>query len=166
MKRLNLWFDDESNNRVEDIRTKCRKLAATRGLDFVVIDYLQLITANSAAGKSRNEEVSEISRSLKIMARELNVPVLALSQLSRKVEASKREDKRPGMADLRDSGAIEQDADIIMFLYRENYYTKEATAETELIIAKNRSGKTDTLHYNFAGDIVRFDEIDGVGKND
>lgn len=167
LKRLNLWFDDESNNRVEDIRTKCRKLAATRGLDFVVIDYLQLINANSAAGKSRNEEVSEISRSLKIMARELNVPVLALSQLSRKVEATKRDDKRPGMADLRDSGAIEQDADIIMFLYRENYYDKEnESAQTELIIAKNRSGKTDTLFYNFAGEIVRFDEIDGVVKND
>lgn len=171
LEKLNVRFDDSSNNTVEDIRTKCRKLAAREGLDFVVIDYLQLINSKSAPGKSRNEEVSEISRSLKIMARELNVPVLALSQLSRKVEAQARSDKRPGMADLRDSGAIEQDADIVMFLYREGYYDKSSAPEdvspvTELIIGKNRAGSTGTLYYNFIGKFAKFEETVGDENND
>lgn len=171
LKRLKLWFDDSSNNTVEDIRTKCRKIAATQGLDFVVIDYLQLINTKGGAGKSRNEEVSEISRSLKVMARELNVPVLALSQLSRKVEQTGRTDRRPGMADLRDSGAIEQDADIVMFLFREGYYDKQSHPDdvnplTELIIGKNRSGQTGTLYYNFLGKYAKFEETVGDENND
>ena len=171
IKKLNLWFDDSGNNTVEDIRTKCRKLAATRGLDFIVIDYLQLINVSSSKGRSRNEEVSEISRSLKLMARELNVPVLALSQLSRKVEEKSRSDRRPGMADLRDSGAIEQDADIVTFLYREGYYekntdNKEVNPLTELIVGKNRSGSTGTLYFSFSGKIAKFVESVGDENND
>ncbi|MDE7384441.1 MAG: replicative DNA helicase, partial [Anaeroplasmataceae bacterium] len=121
--QLNLYFDDSSDASISSIRAKCRKLASDVGLDFIVIDYLQLIESDSANSRATQQErVSKISRSLKLMARELSVPVLALSQLSREVE--KRDDKKPIMADLRDSGSIEQDADIVMFLYREDYYNK------------------------------------------
>ena len=129
-------------------------------MDFVVIDYLQLI--KSEGGNSLNEEVGKISRALKLMALELNVPILALSQLSRAIE--KRDDKRPIMADLRDSGSIEQDADIIMFLYRDDYYNKQNSTrkgEADLIIAKNRSGQTtegDGIAMMFNGDFSNFIE--------
>lgn len=163
LSKLNLWFDDSSNNTIEDIRTKCRKLAASRGIDLVVIDYLQLINSDdSSKNKQRNEQVSEISRALKLMARELNVPVIALAQLSRDVE--KREDKRPIMSDLRDSGSIEQDADIVMFLYREGYYKQknvrpeDISPITELIVSKNRAGQTGTLYFNFIGKYAKFEE--------
>ncbi len=158
--QLNLYFDDSSDASISSIRAKCRKLASETGLDFVVIDYLQLIESDSANAKaSTQERVSKISRSLKLMARELNVPVLALSQLSRDVE--KRDDKKPIMADLRDSGSIEQDADIVLFLYREDYYNKASARknEADLIISKNRSGSTsDGLPFMFAGEYSRFTE--------
>lgn len=154
---LNLFFDDSSDATIASIRAKCRKLKANNRLDFVVIDYLQLIDSE---GKSQLEKVTKITRSLKLMARELECPVLALSQLSRDVE--KREgDKRPIMADLRDSGSIEQDADIVMFLYREDYYNKqsERKGEADLIIAKNRSGSTtEGLPFLFTGEFQRFKE--------
>lgn len=140
LNQLNIHFDDSGAVSVLDIRAKCRKLAQEKGLDFVVIDYLQLIKSDSRSG-NRQEEVANISRSLKQMARELKIPVMALSQLSREVE--KREDKKPILADLRESGSIEQDADIVMFLYRSDYYKKsedQNTGEVELIIAKNRQG--------------------------
>ena len=154
--KLNIYFCDQGSLTVADIRAKCRKQKAASGLDLIVIDYLQLINGASKSG-NRQEEVSNISRSLKQMARELGVPVIALAQLSREVE--KREDKRPQMSDLRESGSIEQDADIIMFLYREEYYTKSATAVpnmAELIIAKNRSGVTDNLKFLFQGEYQLF----------
>lgn len=157
LSTLNLFFDESSLVTIGDIRSKCRKLKASpTGLDLVVIDYLQLITG-SGGNKSKVEEVSQISRGLKLLARELDIPVIALSQLSRNVEA--REDKRPIMSDLRDSGSIEQDADIVAFLYRDDYYTKKATGQCELIVAKNRSGSLATLNYIFDGKIQKFNEI-------
>lgn len=157
---LNLYFDDSSDSSIATIRAKCRKLSSDVGLDFVVIDYLQLIEGDAASVKSSQQErISKISRSLKLMARELEVPVLALSQLSRAVE--QRDDKHPMMADLRDSGSIEQDADIVMFLYRDDYYNKssERKNEADLIISKNRSGSThEGLPFIFTGEYSRFKE--------
>ena len=143
LSQLNILFDDSGTVRVTDLRQKCRKLKQDDRLDLVVIDYLQLLSgSNSRRNENRVQEVSEISRTLKEMARELEIPVVALSQLSRAVE--RREDKHPIMADLRDSGSIEQDADVIMFLYRDEYYNKESQHkdQVEIIIAKNRQGAT------------------------
>lgn len=169
---LNIYFDDSSTTTIEDIRAKCRKQKASpAGLDFVVIDYLQLIDGSSSGAKSRQEEVSKISRGLKMMARELQIPVLALAQLSREVE--KRDDKKPIMADLRDSGSIEQDADIVTFLYREDYYKKDKDKEGEqpiseeaiLNIAKNRSGSAGVdLDFVFQGRYSKFKQIE-KGEN-
>ena len=157
LSKLNLYFDDSSGSTIASIRAKCRKLKASSRLDFVVIDYLQLIESE---GKTQQEKVTKITRALKLMARELDCPVLALSQLSRDVE--KREgDKKPIMADLRDSGSIEQDADIVMFLYREDYYNRqsERKGEADLIVAKNRSGAThEGLPFLFTPEFQRFKE--------
>jgi len=141
LSSLNILFDDSGTVKVTDLRQKCRKLAQERKLDLVVVDYLQLLSGSSK--ENRVQEVSEISRTLKEMARELKVPVIALSQLSRAVE--RREEKIPIMADLRDSGSIEQDADIVVFMYRDDYYTKQESKRpdtVDLIIAKNRQGAT------------------------
>lgn len=157
LSRLKILFDDSASVSVHDIRAKCRKIAQENRLDFVVIDYLQLIKGDDRSG-NRQEEVAKISRSLKQMARELKIPILALSQLSREVE--KREDKRPLLADLRESGSIEQDADIVMFLYREDYYERKQenkTGEVELSIAKNRQGMAGVvLKYRFDTEFSRF----------
>lgn len=157
LAKLNIAFDDSAAVTVADIRAKCRKLSQEGKLDFVVIDYLQLIKSDERSG-NRQEEVAKISRSLKQMARELKVPILALSQLSREVE--KREDKRPVLADLRESGSIEQDADIVMFLYRKDYYErdeKNLTGEVDLSIAKNRQGIAGvSLHFMFDTAFSRF----------
>ncbi|MDE6013479.1 MAG: replicative DNA helicase [Anaeroplasmataceae bacterium] len=157
---LNLYFADSSNSTISAIRAKCRKLASESRLDFVVIDYLQLIESDASyARATQQEKISKISRSLKLMAIELGIPVLALSQLSRAVE--QRDDKRPMMADLRDSGSIEQDADIVMMLYREDYYKKDSERknEADLIISKNRSGAThEGLPFHFMGEFARFKE--------
>ncbi len=157
LSRLKIMFDDSATVSVADIRAKCRKLSQEGRLDFVVIDYLQLIKGDDRSG-NRQEEVAKISRSLKQMARELKIPILALSQLSREVE--KREDKRPLLADLRESGSIEQDADIVMFLYREDYYERKQenkTGEVELSIAKNRQGMAGVvLKYRFDTEFSRF----------
>ncbi len=154
---LNIAFDDSAAVTVADIRAKCRKLKQEEKLDFVVIDYLQLIKGDTRSG-NRQEEVAKISRALKQMARELHVPVLALSQLSRDVE--KREDKRPVLADLRESGSIEQDADIVMFLYRGDYYihdVEKKTGDVELSIAKNRQGMAGIrLAFRFDTEYSRF----------
>ena len=140
---LNIYFDDSTNITVSKLRAKCRKLLTEKGLDFVIIDYLQLINGDTP-GKSTQEEVSKISRGLKLMAMELGIPVLALSQLSRAVD--KREDKRPILSDLRDSGTIEQDADMIMFIYRDDREIKENrnSGEAQLLLSKNRHGATNT----------------------
>jgi replicative DNA helicase len=136
LSKLDIYFDESSSTNIGDIRTKCRQLKQTSGLDFIVIDYLQLVTTVSSNGRSgnRQEEVSQISRQLKTLARELNVPVLALSQLSRSIEG--RENKEPQLADLRESGSIEQDADVVMFLYRRSdVEDKEDTGSEELATA-------------------------------
>ena len=149
----NLVIDDTPGITIGEIRAKCRRLASSeKGLALVVIDYLQLISGGKNYGTNRQQEVSDISRSLKTLAMELNVPVIALSQLSRSVEG--REDKRPLMSDLRESGSIEQDADIVSFLYRDDYYNKEARSEdnnsiSELIIGKHRNGPTATIELLF-----------------
>ena len=144
-----------------EIRTKCRKLKMEKDIGLVVIDYLQLIAgSNRRSGGSREQEISEISRSLKILAKELNVPVIALSQLSRAVE--QREDHRPMLSDLRESGAIEQDADIVMFLYRDDYYNKESAEKdiAEVIIAKQRGGSTGTVKLYWMGNYTKFVNIE------
>lgn len=149
----NLVIDDTPGITIGEIRAKCRRLASSeQGLALVVIDYLQLISGGKNYGSNRQQEVSDISRSLKTLAMELEVPVIALSQLSRSVES--REDKRPMMSDLRESGSIEQDADIVMFLYRDDYYNKEAQMNDnnsiiEINIAKHRSGPTATVQLLF-----------------
>ena len=155
LSNAKLFIDDTPGITIGEIRSKCRKLANSEdGLGLVVIDYLQLITGPAKLAGNRQQEVSEISRSLKMMALELGVPVIAAAQLSRAVEA--REDKRPIMSDLRESGSIEQDADIVSFLYRDDYYNKEARREdgaslSEFIIGKNRSGPTTTVELLFKG---------------
>jgi replicative DNA helicase len=148
----NIKIDDTAGSTISDIRSKCRRLASSKeGLAMVVIDYLQLISGGSGYGNNRVQEISDVSRKLKMLAMELGIPVIALAQLSRQVEG--REDKRPMMSDLRESGQIEQDADIIGFLYREDYYTKQATdtgiSKSEFIIGKNRNGATKTIFLTF-----------------
>lgn len=148
----NIFMDDTPGMTIGEIRAKCRRLASSeKGLGIIIIDYLQLITG-STKGTNRQQEIAEISRSLKTMAMELNVPVIALAQLSRSVE--QRDDKRPILSDLRESGSIEQDADIVGFLYREDYYTKqssidEQTSKSTLIIAKHRNGITKDIDLVF-----------------
>ena len=139
-----------------EIRTKCRKLKMEKNIGLVVIDYLQLVQGSNKRQASREQEISEISRSLKILAKEINVPVIALSQLSRAVE--QRPDHRPMLSDLRESGAIEQDADIVMFLYRDDYYNKESEKKdiAEVIIAKQRGGQTGTVELLWMGNYTKF----------
>ena len=148
-----LFIDDTAGMTISEIKAKCRRLYNSEGgLGVVIIDYLQLISGSARYAGNRQQEVSEISRSLKTLAMELNVPVIALAQLSRTVEG--REDKRPLLSDLRESGSIEQDADIVAFLYRDDYYTKEIsidenTSKSEFIIAKHRNGPTTTVDLIF-----------------
>lgn len=149
-------IDDTPGITVNEIRTKCRKLKMEKNIGLVIIDYLQLITGSNKRMGSREQEISEISRSLKILAKELNIPVIALSQLSRAVE--QRPDHRPMLSDLRESGAIEQDADIVMFLYRDDVYNKESDKKdiAEIIIAKQRGGSTGTVELLWMGNYTKF----------
>ncbi len=151
-----VFIDDTPGIRVGDIRAKCRRLKQEHGLGMILIDYLQLIQGNGRSGENRQQEVSEISRSLKGLARELEVPVIALSQLSRGVE--QRQDKRPMMSDIRESGSIEQDADIVAFLYRDDYYDKESENKNiiEIIIAKQRNGPVGTVSLAFVKEYNKF----------
>ena len=143
-KDVPLYIDDSADVSVNSIRAKCRKLKLEKDIKLIIIDYLQLLTSGTRT-ESRVNEVGEISRALKLMAKELDVPVIVGSQLSRSVE--KRDDKRPMLSDLRESGSIEQDADIILFLYRDAYYDKnsEDQSTAQCIVAKNRHGETDTV---------------------
>ena len=152
-----LIIDDTPGISVSELRSKCRKYKLEHGLDIVIIDYLQLMTGSvGKSSESRQQEISEISRSLKGLARELNVPVIALSQLSRAVES--RPDKRPMLSDLRESGAIEQDADVVMFIYRDEYYNKDSEykKQAEIIIAKQRNGPVGTVHLAWLGEYTKF----------
>ena len=174
LANTNLVIDDTAAGMsIGEIRAKCRRLASSeKGLALVVIDYLQLISGGKNYGANRQQEVSDISRSLKVLAMELEIPVIALSQLSRGVES--RDDKRPMMSDLRESGSIEQDADIVAFLYRDDYYNKEARTEdnnsiSELIIGKHRNGPTATIELLFKKNTSTFlnlrkEKIEGEGQ--
>lgn len=178
LEKINIYFDASTSTNISDIRTKCRQLHQAGKLDFVVIDYLQLVTSANSRG-NRQEEVSQISRQLKTLAQELNVPILALSQLSRSIEG--REDKTPQLSDLRESGSIEQDADMIFFIYRRSDVEDQSDAdmlneevekisnvnakksqeeikEVILTIAKNRQGKTGNFDYHFYGHLCKFVE--------
>ena len=156
-----LFIDDTAGISILELRSKARKIKNEHGLDLIVIDYLQLMQGSPRKGAdyNRQQEISEISRSLKALARELKVPILALSQLSRSVEL--RADKRPMLSDLRESGSLEQDADIVMFLYREEYYDKETEQSNtaELVIAKNRNGPTSTVNLQFNKECMRFGSL-------
>ena len=160
IRKTKIYIDDSAVIKMGDIFSKCRKLKSEQGLSLVIIDYLQLISASSRSnGDNRQQEVSEISRSLKALARELDVPVIALSQLSRGVES--RQDRHPLLSDLRESGSIEQDADIVMFLYRESYQKKEETQESlvdpvDVDIAKHRNGATRRFQLMFSKNINAF----------
>ena len=143
-----------------EIRAKCRKMKLEKNIGLVVIDYLQLVQGSNKRAGSREQEIAEISRSVKILAKEINVPVIALSQLSRAPE--QRPDHRPMLSDLRESGSIEQDADIVLFLYREAYYNKESPRQniSECIVAKNRHGETGTVELIWDGQFTRFSNPD------
>ena len=152
----NMIIDDTPGITVTELRSKCRKMKLERGLDMVIIDYLQLMSGSGRTNDNRQQEISEISRSLKALAREIKAPVVALSQLSRACES--RQDHRPMLSDLRESGAIEQDADVVMFLYRDDYYNKDSDAKdtAEVIIAKQRNGPIGTVNLLWRPDITRF----------
>ncbi|WP_342991326.1 replicative DNA helicase, partial [[Clostridium] symbiosum] len=151
-----LIIDDTPGISIMDLRSKCRKMKLEYGLSVVIIDYLQLMSGSGKGGENRQQEISEISRSLKALARELNAPVIALSQLSRACET--RPDHRPMLSDLRESGAIEQDADVVMFLYRDDYYNKDTDMPNiaEVIIAKQRNGPIGTIQLMWRPELTKF----------
>lgn len=160
MSKAKIYIDDTAGITAMEMRSRARRLKAEHGLDLIVVDYLQLMQGSGKRSSSgdRQQEVSEISRSLKALARELNVPVISLSQLSRSVES--RNIKRPMLSDLRESGSLEQDADIVAFLYREDYYDKETeNKHTELIIAKHRNGPVDTVNLFFHKQYTKFADM-------
>ena len=159
MSSSRIFIDDTPGITVSELRSKCRRLKIEKGLDLIIIDYLQLMSG-SRHSESRQQEVSEISRSLKAIAKEMGAPVVALSQLSRAPEM--RADHRPILSDLRESGSIEQDADIVMFLYRDEYYDKESEKKgiAEVIIAKQRNGPTGTVELAWIGQYTRFRDLD------
>jgi len=155
-----IFIDDTPGISIMEIRAKCRKLKLEQDIGMVVIDYLQLVQGSGKRGASREQEIAEISRSLKILAKEINVPVIALSQLSRAPE--QRPDHRPMLSDLRESGSIEQDADIVMFLYRDDYYNEDSEKKNiaEVILAKHRSGSTGTVELLWLGNYTKFANIE------
>ena len=157
--RSNLIIDDTPGISISELRSKCRKYKLEHDLKIIIIDYLQLMSGSGRGSDSRQQDISDISRSLKALARELNVPVVALSQLSRAVE--QRPDHRPMLSDLRESGAIEQDADVVMFIYRDDYYNKDTDKKgiAEIIIAKQRNGPIGTVELVWMPDYTKFANI-------
>ena len=160
LSQAQIFIDDTPGISVMEIRAKCRKLKLEKNIGLVVIDYIQLVQGSNKKNSSREQEISEISRSLKILAKEVGVPVIALSQLSRSVE--QRPDHRPMLSDLRESGAIEQDADIVMFLYRDDYYNEDSEKKNiaEVILAKHRAGSTGTVELAWLGSYTKFANLD------
>ena len=161
LSSTNIFIDDTPAASVSEIRTKSRRLYAEHGLDMIFIDYMQLMSGQTGArNENRQQEISFISRSLKGLARELNVPVIALSQLSRAVES--RSDKRPMLSDLRESGSIEQDADVVMFIYREDYYIEDTDRQdiADIIVAKHRHGATGTVSLYFRKELTQFRDLE------
>jgi replicative DNA helicase len=171
LARLPLWLDDTPALTLLDLRAKIRRLQAevargesaarAQSLGLVVVDYLQLMQGRRDAG-SREQEISELSRGLKQLSKEMRVPVIALSQLNRAVETRTTKDKRPQLSDLRESGAIEQDADTILFIYRDDYYFKDSESKgtAEIIVAKQRNGPTGTVMTKFTSECTRFDNLE------
>ena len=167
LEKAHLFIDDTPALSVFDLRAKVRRLSSTQGLDLIIIDYLQLMTVGGSKSQgNREQEISTISRSLKSIAKELNVPVIALSQLSRAVE-TRSTSKRPQLSDLRESGAIEQDADIVSFIYRPEYYGIEewedgepSNSQAEVIIAKHRNGSLEDVRLRFIGELAKFADLD------
>ncbi len=159
LSSANIFVDDTAAVSPMDMRAKCRRMMAEKGLDLIIVDHIQLMQS-SRRTENRQQEITEISRSLKMLAKDLDIPVVALSQLSRASDG--RTDKRPMLSDLRESGAIEQDADIVMMLYRDDYYNKdtEHPGEAEVIVAKNRSGSTGTVRLSWQGEFTKFSNID------
>ena len=160
LSEANIFVDDTPGISIMEIRAKCRKMKLEKNIGLVVIDYLQLVQGSGKWGSSREQEIAEISRSLKILAKEIEVPVIALSQLSRAPE--QRPDHRPMLSDLRESGSIEQDADIVMFLYRDDYYNEDSEKKNiaEVILAKHRAGSTGTVELLWLGNYTKFANID------
>jgi replicative DNA helicase len=158
-----LFIDDSPNLTITEIRAKCRRLKQRHDLKLVVVDYLQLMTSGRKV-ESRQQEVSEFSRSLKLLAKELNVPVVAISQLNRGPE--QRTDKRPMLSDLRESGSLEQDSDVVILIHREEHYDKEARpGEADLIVAKHRNGPIATIQVSFQGHYSRFTDMQNNYSN-
>ena len=165
-----IYIDDTPGLSIRELRTKCRRLRSQKDVQMIIVDYLQLMSGNTdGRGGNREQEIASISRALKGIAKELNVPVLALSQLSRSVE-TRGGDKKPQLSDLRESGSIEQDADMVIFLYRPEYYGLDQDAEGnstqgvgEVIIAKHRNGSLETVQLKFIGKFTKFADLDGVG---
>ena len=160
LSEAQIFIDDTPGISIMEIRAKCRKMKLEKDIGLVVIDYLQLVQGSSKRGASREQEIAEISRSLKILAKEINVPVIALSQLSRAPE--QRPDHRPMLSDLRESGSIEQDADIVMFLYRDDYYNQDSEKKNvaEVILAKHRAGSTGTVELAWLGSYTKFANLE------
>ncbi len=164
LSKANIHIDDTPGISTMEMKNKCRRLKAEKGLDLIVIDYLQLMNVEDKKIESRTQEISTLSRNLKLLARELDCPVLVLSQLSRAPE--QRPNHRPMLADLRESGSIEQDADIVIFLYRDEYYNEDTDkpGECEVNVAKHRSGPTGTVDVTWLGKYTRFADKSGVGR--
>lgn len=161
LSKLNFYIDDKPAASVSDIRSKAKQLMADGGIDMIIIDYLQLMSGHkSSSGDNRQQEISFISRGLKNLARELDIPVVALSQLSREVE--KRADKKPMLSDLRESGSLEQDSDVVMFIYREDYYIEDTDRQNiaDVIVAKNRDGKTGIVSLYFRKELTKFSNLE------
>ena len=173
LEKAPLYIDDTPSLSIFDLRAKARRLSSQHGIKLIIIDYLQLMTAGgSQKGGNREQEISTISRNLKALAKELSVPVIALSQLSRAVE-TRGGSKRPLLSDLRESGAIEQDADMVIFLYRPEYYGFDQDEEgnsvkgvAEIIIAKHRNGALDTVKVRFVAENAKFENLDTFGGGD
>lgn len=161
LSQMQLFIDDTAANSITDIRSRARRIHAEHGLDLLIVDYMQLMSS-AAKSENRHMEISKFSKGLKALAKELNIPIIALSQLSRGVES--RSDKRPMLSDLRESGAIEEDADVVMFLYREDYYNEESERPNvaDLIIAKHRHGATGTIHLYFRKELTTFRDLETV----
>ena len=163
LSKAKIYIDDTAGVTVMEMRSKCRRLKMEYGIDLILIDYLQLMSGSSS--ENRQQEVSEISRSIKALAKEMECPVIALSQLSRAPE--QRADHRPMLSDLRESGSIEQDADLVMFLYRDEYYNKETEDKNmaECIVAKHRNGPVGTVKMAFLGALSKFGDLDVIHKD-
>lgn len=164
LSKANINIDDTPGISIMEMKNKCRRLKAEKGLDLVVIDYLQLMSMEGKKSESRTQEISTLSRNLKLLARELDCPVIVLSQLSRAPE--QRPNHRPMLSDLRESGSIEQDADVVIFLYRDEYYNEDTDkpGECEVIVAKHRSGPTGTIDVTWLGKYTRFADKSSVGR--